>query len=386
MAYVNDRVSQAGGEGGEVGSPRGGFLLACAIAGWLTAVGAGAPAVAEPPKAIRAAASLSKENLEALGINTMLIVAIRLADDGRILIAEHRPGAASVLHVLRADGGYDFEVDVPSPQLVDFTVDSASRVFLVGSLGTRFYLADLAARQARLILSSRPDRPGFRALPPVSLMRTSEGAAAYGLFYVSKEVSREVGFAVIREDGSASNVLPTGAWESRFGQAVSYMPDPRLESALVVSQEPLKTGQAPTALDKASPMRLTLTERSGKSRDIDTGDEIFGAAWSPTGTSFAYVRRRAERQELVAASRSMAPLVLASGRYFGPVFADGGRTLLVGAKEPKGMSLWAMRYPAGNLERIDLPEGPCVFVTGPSGKGIAAWGPWGLRTFTLTSG
>ncbi|MBI4348975.1 MAG: hypothetical protein HY553_19210 [Elusimicrobia bacterium] len=361
--------------------------LVWAAAGWLTAAGASAPAAAGLPKGFEVAASLTKERLESFGINPVYIVAVRLADDGRILVAEHRPGAGSVLHVLRPDGGYESKIDVPSPQLADFTVDEQSRVFLVGSLGTRFYWADLEARKATLVLSSLPHRSGFRALPPVSVTRTPDGPAVYGIFYESKDATQDVGFARIGEDGAAAAALSTRGWESRFGQAVSYMPDSRLEAALVVAQEPLKTKQAaPATPAPAPPQRLILVERSGQTKDIDAGDEIFGAAWSPGGSSFAYTRRRGERQELVAASRTMAPFVLATGGYFGAAFANGGKALVVSAREPKGVSLWAMRYPAGSLERIALPEGPCVFTTGPSGKGIAVWGPWGVRTFKVTSG
>lgn len=361
------------------------IALACLGLAWAAPPGAPGEAAPEPSHGFKAVAGLTQENLQGFGVNPAFIVAVRLADDGRILVAEHRPGQGSLLHVFQRSGSYDYPIKVPSPQLADFTIDAEGRVFLVGSLGTRFYTADLADRSSKLILSSRPDRPGFRALPPVSIMRTEDGPVVYGLFYDSKETSREVGFARIDVDGAATNLLATGDWGTRFGAALSYMPDPRLKSALVVTQGPASgAGKPPPAKPAPGPQQLLLVDASGHSREIDGADEIFGAAWSPVGSSFAYIRRREGRQELVAASPGgVPPLVLAAGTYFGPMFVDRGRSLLVAAKEPGGMSVWAMRFPSGRLERLDLPPGPCIFVAAPSGKGLAAWGPWGLRTFAL---
>lgn len=406
MAYLHGRLSEAGrqgpGEIGRDGEPRRGpgtgrrgprrevgrapwLAVACLAAAWAAAGGAGAEATPERAGGYKAAASLTGDVLERYGINPAFIVAVRVTDDGRLLLAEHRPGADSTLHVLKPDGDYGYPIAVRSPQLADFTVDSEDRVLLVGSLGTRFYTADLADRSSKLILSSLPNRPGFRALPPVSITRAEGGPVVYGLFYDSKDASREVGFGRVDEDGTAVNALATERLGEGFGQALSYMPDSRLKSTLVVAQEARKEG-APEG-SKPGPNRLLLVDDSGKTREIDTGDEIFGLAWSPIGSSFAYIRRRGDRQDLVAASAGKAaPLVLASGKYFGPVFMNRGKELVVALKEPKGMSVWTMRFPSGLLERLDLPEGPCVYVASPSGAGLAAWGPWGLRAFARGPG
>ncbi|MCX5790546.1 MAG: hypothetical protein NTX64_18915 [Elusimicrobia bacterium] len=359
-----------------------------ALAGGLAfswAAGSPPRAAGEAAKAegLKLEASLTNKDLTGYGINPLFIVAVRLADGAeRVVIAEHRPGHDSALHVLKTNGTYGFQFDVASPQLVDFTVDAAgSSAFLVGSLGTRFYSADLGARTAKLVLSSLPDKPGFRALPPVSIVRSSQGPLVYGLFYDSKDVSRETGFGRVWDNGTATNLMPTAAWDKTFGQVLSYAPQSLLRSALLVTQDAGKW----TNPSKPKPKHLRVAQLSGEAQEIDVADDIFGAAWSPDDESFVYVRRTGSKQELVMHSRS-GNKVLASGRYFAPAFLNGGKTLIVSTKESKGNKVWTLSLPDGAPKSVDLPAGPCVYVTDPGGHAVAAWGPWGLRVFTVSAG
>ena len=157
----------------------------------------------------------------------------------------------------------------------------------------------------------------------------------YGLFYESKDVSKEVGFGRVWDNGTATDLLPTRAWDTSFGRVLSYTPHPLLNSALLVTQDAGK--QAAGAKPKLKHLRLAPL--SGEAREIDTGDDLFGAVWSPDGESFVYVRRSGKQQDLVLHDVSGSK-TLASGRYFAPAFLNGGKTLVVSTKEGEGNAVW----------------------------------------------
>lgn len=347
----------------------------------MRAAGQAAPAL---PEGFKPAAALTEKDLQGYGINPTFIVAVRLADDAqRIVLAEHRPGHDSALHILKPNGAYGGAFDVPSPQLADFSVDPAgSQAFLVGSMGTRFYSADLIARTAKLLMSSLPESPGFRALPPVSVIRSAQGPLVYGLFYESKDVSREVGFARVLDNGTAADLLAVTGWDKLNGPVLSYAPHPLLRSMLIVTQDPGKTADP----SKPKPRHLRLAQVSGESRELDVADDIFGTSWSPDLETFAYIRNRGRTRELVLRKPQGEGTVLATGSYFSPVFMNGGKTLVVSTKEPKGNAVWVLGLPDGKPQRLSLPEGPCIYVSDAAGQALAAWGPWGLRVFTLSPG
>jgi len=345
--------------------------LAAACAGPASAEGGAAPS--------RPAFTLDNDTLKGYGINPDLIVSVHLSDGAkRIVIAEHRPGADSLLHVLGEDGRYLFGVPVPSPQLVDFALDGEGRkAFLVGSYGTRFYLADLVERKARLILSSQPDRPGFRALTPVSIVRGAEGPVVYGLFYSDEKTSRDLGFARVNEDGSATNVLSTLEWERKFPRMSNCFPSPDLKAALIVHQA---AGSAEPA--KAKVKRLVLAKPGAEEKELDSADDFVGASWAPNGLSIVYVRQLGSTRQLLMRLLSWdKPVVLAEGMYFSPKYLADRRLVVSSIEGKTDQALWTMEAPTGPLQRVEVAGKLALYAADPAGQALAAWGPWGLSVF-----
>ncbi|MBI4425304.1 MAG: hypothetical protein HY554_16360 [Elusimicrobia bacterium] len=348
------------------------LLLACPAGPAAAARGA----AKAPP---RAAFALDADALKRYGIDPRFIVAVRPAGaSARTVIGEHLPGRGSVLHVLAPDGSHLHALAVPSPQLADFSVDPSGReAFLVGSYGTRFYAADLVRKRSRLVYASLPDRPGFRALAPVSIAQTARGPVVYGVFYRDETATLDVGFARVRPNGTASNVLSTRGWSERLGPVSGYSPHPKLESGLVVRGARSGPGKG---------RALAYAAAEGDGRELDAADDIYGVSWAPDGERFAYVRRRGEKAELMLGSAGGQPARLAEGFFFAPVFVDGGRSLVVGKIEGKTQGAWIVSLPEGRLERLELPAGPFVHAADPTGATLVAWGPWGLRTFRFEGG
>ncbi len=334
-----------------------------------------APAFADSTKPIY---TISPEALQSHGINPAFIVAAHMSDGGkRLVVAEHRPGKTSVLHVFDEKGGYRYAVPVPSPQLVDFYVEGDGQsAFLVGSLGTRFYVANLQTKTSQLVMSSLPDRPGFRALTPVTIVPSAEGPAVYGLFYEDEKKSRDLGFARIDENGDPKSLLTTTNWENSFGQVLSFSPHPEFKGALVVHQD--RKGDPKAKKSK----QLSYAPRGGTPRLLDFGDEIFGATWLPDGSSAIYVRKRGGAGQLMMRLLSSAePVVLAEGRYFAPKMLAKRRLVVSKLDDRQKQEVWVMTVPAGEPQKLELPGPTAFYSADPTGTALAAWGAWGVSAF-----
>ncbi|MBI5200176.1 MAG: hypothetical protein HY925_01205 [Elusimicrobia bacterium] len=327
---------------------------------------------------IKPAYTITPEQLQSHGINPVFLVAAHLSDGGkRLVLAEHRPGKQSVLHVFDEQGGFKFSMQVPSPQLVDFYVEGDGQsAFLVGSLGTRFYNANLQTKNAQLIMSSQPDRPGFRALTPVTIVPSAEGPAVYGLFYEDEKRSRDLGFARIDENGEAKSLLTTTSWEDSFGQVLSFSPHPDFKGALVVHQERKKDPKAYVS------RQLSYAAKGAKPRLLDFGDDIFGTTWLPDGGAAIYVKKKGDGASLMMRILSSAePVTLAQGRYFAPRMLAKRRLVVSKLDDRQKQEVWLMTVPAGEPQQLDVPGPTAFYSADPTGTALAAWGGWGVSAF-----
>ncbi|MBI5242500.1 MAG: hypothetical protein HY922_02300 [Elusimicrobia bacterium] len=329
----------------------------------------------------RGAFSLTHSKLVDLGINPEFIVAVRVHKNAqRVVLAEHRPGADSLLHVFDGKGARLFQVSVPSPQLADFALSpDGEKAFLVGSYGSRFYTADLAKRQAKLTYSSEPDQPGFRALAPIGIWQSSKGPVVYGLFYESDKVSRDLGFAAFPEDGPPALVFATTALEKEFDRVVSYAPNPSLKSVLIVNQDPQP--QDPAA--KPKERRLHFAEIGGRRVALDSAADVFATAWLPDGKTLAYVRKSENDSELILREVEGQPKAVARG-LFSPAFLSGGKWIVASMLQEKKQEVWVANRATGELLHMGLPEGACLYNASQDGSALVAWGPWGIRAFRFS--
>jgi len=352
-------------------------LLSAGLAGCFLLMGAGAPKGANP---WRSTINVSHNAIIRMGINPDFIVAARVSKDAeRVVLAEHRPGSDSMLHVLGAKGAYLYGVAVPSPQLADFALSAdGKKAFLVGNYGTRFYTADLLKRTSALIFSSLPDSPGFRALPPIGIWNSPKGPLVYGLFYESDKVSRDLAFASIAEGAAPAPAFITSALEKEFKQVISYALHPELSSVLIVHQDP-------QPLDPAAPKpkvrHLSYADAAGRRVALDSAKDILSAGWLPDGKTLAYVRKDEGEGELILREIDGKPKTLARGDLFSPAFMKGGRWIVVSMMQEKKQEVWAADRLSGEMLHMDLPEGACIYSASEDGSGLVVWGGWGLRAF-----
>lgn len=350
---------------------------------WALALILAQPEAARCEPSVKTLFSVESRSLQDHGINPRFIVAVRPAAEGRrLVVAEHRPGSDSALHIFGSTGAYSHSVSVPSPQLVDFALDAEGNyAYLVGSYGTRFYTADLARNQSRLVYASLPDDEGFRALTPVSIITTPKGPVVHGVFYQNTRTSLNLGFAEIWGQAGPRNLFPTASLQKRLKPSAFY-PDPSLRSLLVVHRQP-KPNAAKSGLRGS--LRLSLMERGGKQRLLDSAEAFAGAAWAPDGKAVVYVAKNAEGGRLVHRSLDGQPRTLAKGQLFSPLFLSGGRRLAVG--ELHGSQSQTVRVinvddPALQ-EELELPPGLWLYAKDPTGTALACWGAWGIRVFQI---